>query len=92
MAYADFIVARFLGQVVPIALPLTRDHLAIITCFLMASFVQRNNFSFYFIQYVDWSDNTFCFFAVTNAEYNVLSPGPLLVSWEGILNFNVWKN
>lgn len=43
-------------------------------------FCSKKQFFFYFI------------FAVTNAEYNVLSPGPLLVSWEGVLNFNVWTN
>ena len=68
----------FLEEVVLTPLPLKRDHLAVIRCFLMASFVKtKKQLFFYFYTICGMSGDKFCLYAVTDAEYNILSPGPL---------------
>ena len=71
VAYADFSSVFSLANCMYFTLlPQKQDYLAVERCFLMASFVEtKKQLFFYFYRVCGMSDDKFCVYVVTDAEY-----------------------
>lgn len=76
VAYADFSSVFPRGNCMYFTLlPLKQDYLAVERCFLMASFVEtKKSLFFYFYRVCGMSEDKFCVYAVSDAEYTIFWP------------------